>query len=707
MSSWDYINIGASAFPEHKKYVKQIFKYIGFGECPAGGDGAYEKPFFDDPEIFCCRYSNWESISGHIEKSFYDMQDEDLLNLLNALFPSTRLYVRHASGNDTSDSWENTDKVYDPGTMTCYCGYSVTNYDVGPNGKEKWTERIALEPPKQEYVEALIKISTQEKNEELTSLLLELLRKLRNGEIVYKDDPTDKRIIGKIYDATQYSQAQMRRLVRQYFKLAEKKQHIEFAGKKFFIGGLADYYDRKIRKDLNGIITDTLDDTVDYVSFGITDYDAEDDFDELYESISNAIAIAKKNPHIKLISKENLNSEIMEALKLRRDTLLRGILDSDAPIVFRGRHFVFRELTYEEKCEEKIIDQVIKMGGVCHDDPVKKLDYFVIGDWLWCEYSKSVLKVLEWREKGSGIKFVTTEMIRQVLNNGKLLDEMERRAEEEEIQQAEQLVKLQAEEARIAEEEKQRKKEEKERLKAEKKQQAEQEKAEAERQKAQLRKQETERREEEIKAEKEQKEAKRQADLERARANAVILYAPGEEPERLHNRIQTLMAKLDETYPDHVIVNLGKDHKHWDETVTELYKALGYADRSSFLEAYGFKVNSDKGGRPATLDPDAVIAELKRRYPEGTDMKVAELTSVNKDLPIKTLSNNATALFGMGLGKYLKDQGILLEKKPEAGYRNKRKSLEKEAIALEMERLKQEAQELAELRKKHEEEGRK
>ncbi len=659
MSSWDYINIGASVLPENKKYVKQIFKYIGFGERPAGGDGAYEEAFFDDPDVFCCRYSNWERISGHIEKSFYGIQDEDLLNLLNALFPSTKLYVRHASGNDTSDSWENTDKVYDPGTMTCYYGYSVTNYDVGPNGKEKWTERIALEPPKQEYVEALIKISTKEKNEELSSLLLELLQKLRNGEIVYKDDPTDKRIIGKMYDATRHSKSQMRKLVRQYFKLVEKKQHVEFAGKKFFIGGLADYYDRKIGKDLNGILSDTLDDTVDYVSFGITDDNMEDDFDDLYKSISNAIEITKKNPHIQLISKENLNSEIMEALKLKRNTLLKGILDTDVPIVFRGRHFVFRELTYEEKCEERIIDQVVNMGGVCHDDPVKKLDYFVIGDGLWCEYSKSMLKVLEWREKGSCIRFVTTGMIRQVLNNSELLVEMERRAEEEEIQQAEQLVKLQAEKVRIAEEEKQRKKEEKERLKAEKKQQAEQEKAEAERQKAQLRKQETERRAEAVKAEKEQKEAKRQAVLEEARTNATILYAPGEEPERLHNRIQTLMTKLDEAYPDHVIVNLGKDHKHWDETVTELYKILGYADRASFFEAYGFKMNSDKGGRPTTLDPETVIAELKRRYPEGTDMKMAEVMVANKDLPLKTLSNSATQLLGMGLGKYLKQIGVL------------------------------------------------
>ena len=119
------------------------------------------------------------------------------------------------------------------------------------------------------------------------------------------------------------------------------------------------------------------------------------------------------------------------------------------------------------------------------------------------------------------------------------------------------------------------------------------------------------------------------------------------------------MSKLDEAYPDHVLVNLYKDHKNWGETVTELYRTLGYADSVSFLEAYGFKTNLDKGGRPSTLDPEAVIEELKRRYPEGTDMRMSELLAANKDLPLKTLSNSATQLLGMSLGKYLKQIGIM------------------------------------------------
>lgn len=78
------------------------------------------------------------------------------------------------------------------------------------------------------------------------------------------------------------------------------------------------------------------------------------------------------------------------------------------------------------------------------------------------------------------------------------------------------------------------------------------------------------------------------------------------------------------------------------------------------------------------MDPEAVIAELKRRYPDGTDIGMDELKSANKDLPIKTLANSAKELFGMGLGQYLKEQGILRGKKPGAGRRNQQKPLEKE-----------------------------
>ena len=142
---------------------------------------------------------------------------------------------------------------------------------------------------------------------------------------------------------------------------------------------------------------------------------------------------------------------------------------------------------------------------------------------------------------------------------------------------------------------------------------------------------------------------RRESTISRKRENKRRKEAgKGEEPSRLHDRIQTLLTKLGEAYPDHVIVNLAKDHKKWGETITELYRALGYADNVSFLEAYGFSYSRENKGRPSTLAPEAVIEELKRRYPEGTTLNMSQVTAENKDLPIKTLQNNAPAIFAWG-----------------------------------------------------------
>lgn len=138
----------------------------------------------------------------------------------------------------------------------------------------------------------------------------------------------------------------------------------------------------------------------------------------------------------------------------------------------------------------------------------------------------------------------------------------------------------------------------------------------------------------------------------------------GQEPERIKKRLDTLFPKLDEAYPDKVIRGLQKDHKKWAETVTELYRALGYESNTAFLEAYGYTVEHGAGGRPGN-DHMAVIEELKKRYPNGSDFrKLSQLQEANPDLApkFKTLTNNANKLFGMPLAKYLTDVGVL--KKP-------------------------------------------
>lgn len=85
-------------------------------------------------------------------------------------------------------------------SFPCDNNSSYTSYDCGPNGKRSSKKRFSLNPPKIEYVNALVDLSMADGNGELTALLLELSQKLKEGLIVYKDDPEDKREIGKLYD---------------------------------------------------------------------------------------------------------------------------------------------------------------------------------------------------------------------------------------------------------------------------------------------------------------------------------------------------------------------------------------------------------------------------------------------------------------------------------------------------------------------------
>lgn len=145
---------------------------------------------------------------------------------------------------------------------------------------------------------------------------------------------------------------------------------------------------------------------------------------------------------------------------------------------------------------------------------------------------------------------------------------------------------------------------------------------------------------------------------------AGVLYQPGSEPEKIKVRLDRLFEKLDSAYPDKVIVGLNKNHKKWGETVTELYRLLGYPDNNSFLNAYGYITGTGASGRPAN-DPMLIIEELKRRYPNGSGFdKMADLRAANPDIAPKfsNLQNQADKFFGMPFAKYLIQEGILVGK---------------------------------------------
>lgn len=143
-----------------------------------------------------------------------------------------------------------------------------------------------------------------------------------------------------------------------------------------------------------------------------------------------------------------------------------------------------------------------------------------------------------------------------------------------------------------------------------------------------------------------------------------VMYPPGKEPESIRKRLDRLFAKLDSAYPDKLISGLHKDHKKWGESVTELYRLLGYPDGNSFLTAYGYTLVNGAGGRPAG-DPMEVVLELKRRYPNGpTCSTLLELIEENPDLSSKfsNLRSRSEKFFGMTLAKYFVQEGLLLEK---------------------------------------------
>lgn len=201
MSYWNYQNLGASAKPENRNFIRKIFDYIGINQSPEYS--AYEDRSFNTPDIYGCFYSEYNNTSSEFMSQVGAFGPDDLLYILNALFPKTKVYSHSAEGNDTSDTWENHSEVYDVDSMTLYGKDVYTSYGGdGPVGEKVWKERFALKPPEAEQIEVLIDLSTKDGNAELTALLQELLRKISNGEVIYDEDPEDKREIGVEYDIT-------------------------------------------------------------------------------------------------------------------------------------------------------------------------------------------------------------------------------------------------------------------------------------------------------------------------------------------------------------------------------------------------------------------------------------------------------------------------------------------------------------------------
>lgn len=138
---------------------------------------------------------------------------------------------------------------------------------------------------------------------------------------------------------------------------------------------------------------------------------------------------------------------------------------------------------------------------------------------------------------------------------------------------------------------------------------------------------------------------------------------PGEEPDIIKVRMDNAINSLNEYYPSHVIEGaIQKDHKNLAQTLAGFWQWLGYKSLEDMLAAYGFTYNA-KAGRSKSVDPEAIIDELKKRYPEGTTMTAGEIKDANPDLKIKSVMNQAKELYGMTFGNYLIEQGIIIGNK--------------------------------------------
>ena len=142
-----------------------------------------------------------------------------------------------------------------------------------------------------------------------------------------------------------------------------------------------------------------------------------------------------------------------------------------------------------------------------------------------------------------------------------------------------------------------------------------------------------------------------------------VMYTPGNEPECIKSKVESMLNRLAEYYPDRVISRgMQTDHKKLSQSISGLYQWLGYSDAGAMLEAYGYtySVAVSGHGRPVN-DFQPMLDALIERYKNGPKPKnMGELLYANPDLkgPLKTLQNKSNEVFGMTLKKYFEEIGI-------------------------------------------------
>lgn len=133
--------------------------------------------------------------------------------------------------------------------------------------------------------------------------------------------------------------------------------------------------------------------------------------------------------------------------------------------------------------------------------------------------------------------------------------------------------------------------------------------------------------------------------------------------ERERKAIEDLRA----LFPDGNVAGLDSKDKALGKRLTKLYRSLGYESRADLIEALGFRQEPQNMGRPVSVIPEELFAELQRRYDGKPKPKsVGILKYDNPDLAgqIKTVGNKCPELYGHTMTIELIERGLLDQEIP-------------------------------------------
>ena len=154
-----------------------------------------------------------------------------------------------------------------------------------------------------------------------------------------------------------------------------------------------------------------------------------------------------------------------------------------------------------------------------------------------------------------------------------------------------------------------------------------------------------------------------------------VIYTPGNEPNVIRPKVESMLSRLEEYYPNRIISqSLQKEHKKLSTAVSGLYQWLGYENAGDMLSAYGYKYLAAEVGRPEN-NYDSLVEFLVKKYENNPKPQTfGEIVFENPEYKaqLKTLQNKSNELYGMSLKKYFEELGIFAQHKQYKGTLNAR-----------------------------------